>query len=176
MQVRERGITAARAPCQNLRGFAHPAGIGDTSYTAVQLRCKVTCPALSCTRASRRKIGTTDSVGRGGCWGWRMLNGLGRPAWFPDNASDKRAIPLPRVHIRVTHRSTRHIGLHPCDLLSLDVRVAEHYLDCSGFGHARVGVGPAVRFSPNENGVSRLGCWAEFGPRNNKLGSPLLTR
>jgi hypothetical protein len=74
-----------------------------------------------------------------------------RPAWFPDNASNKRAIPLPRVHIRVTHRSTRHIGLHPCELLSLDVRVAERYLDCSGFGHAR------------------LGCWSEFGPLNNKL-------
>jgi hypothetical protein len=33
MQARERGFTAARAPCSpNLRGFAHPAGIGDTAF------------------------------------------------------------------------------------------------------------------------------------------------
>jgi hypothetical protein len=45
------------------------------------------------------------------------------------------------------------IGLHPCDLLALDLRIAEHYLDWSGFGHVReeneVGLEVGVLFAEN---------------------------
>lgn len=61
---------------------------------------------------------------------------------------NESAIPPPCAHIRET--TSPHLSA--CDLLALDVRANEHYLDWSGFGHA---------FQPC--------CWMEFRPLNAKV-------
>jgi hypothetical protein len=55
------------------------------------------------------------------------------------------------------HAGVRRIGLRGLDLLALNVRAPEYYLDWSGFGHARGGDWQAVRSPTTRTDASRPG-------------------
>lgn len=87
-----------------------------------------------------------------------------------DSQRHKSAIPPPWAQYCVMRPGANERVLKTRDLLSLDARVAEYYLDRCGFGHARSALRDATHAPAASSGRISSARWPEFCPLNNQLG------